>query len=77
MDRIVKPGQKYRHFKGNVYEVLLLAKDSETTEDVVVYGHDGQNWVRPLSEFVSEVDHQKYPDVKQKYRFELIEEEEK
>ncbi len=77
MDRIVKPGQKYRHFKGNIYEVLLLAKDSETTEDVVVYGHDGQNWVRSLSEFVSEVDHQKYPDVKQKYRFELIEEEEK
>ena len=77
MERIVKVGQKYRRFKGNVYEVLLLAKDSETTEDVVVYNHDGQNWVRPLEMFLSEVDHEKYPDVKQKYRFELIEEEEK
>lgn len=77
MKREVKVGQKYRHFKGNIYEVLLLAKDSETTEDVVVYGHSNQNWVRPLSEFVSEVDHQKYPDVKQKYRFELLKEEEK
>ena len=77
MERIVKVGQKYRHFKGNVYEVLLLAKDSETKEDVVVYGHDNQNWVRSLEMFLSEVDHEKYPDVKQKYRFELIEEEEK
>ena len=77
MVRNVKVGQTYRHFKGNIYKVLLLAKDSESTEDVVVYGHDSQNWVRPLSEFVSEVEHQKYPAVKQKYRFELLEEEEK
>ena len=77
MKRTVKVGQKYRHFKGYICEVLLLAKDSETTEDVVVYNHDGQNWVRPLAMFLSEVDHEKYPDVKQKYRFELIEEEEK
>ena len=75
MERIVKIGQKYRHFKGDIVEVLLLAKDSETLEDVVVYGHDNQNWVRPLSMFLSEVDHQKYPDVKQKYRFELIKED--
>ena len=75
MDGIIKPGQKYRHFKGNIYEVLLLAKDSETLEDVVVYGYGNQNWVRPLSMFISEVDHQKYPDIKQKYRFEEIKED--
>ena len=58
----------YRHFKGDYYLVEELAKDSETKEDVVVYRslyEDGGLWVRPLSMFLSEVDHQKY-------RFQLI-----
>ena len=76
MERKVEVGQKYLHFKGFKATVLLLAKDSETKEDVVVYEHDGQNWVRPLAMFLSEVDYQKYPNVTQKYRFELIKEEE-
>jgi hypothetical protein len=41
---------KYRHFKGNEYEVLYIGKDSETMEDVVVYrALYGENnvWVRP------------------------------
>ncbi len=41
---------KYRHFKGNEYEVLYLAKDSETLEEVVVYRAlygEGGVWVRP------------------------------
>lgn len=70
--REVKIGQTYRHFKGNIITVLYLAKDTETLEDLVVYEHDNQIWVRPKKMFLSEVDHEKYPDVKQKYRFEEI-----
>ncbi|MBQ2092742.1 MAG: DUF1653 domain-containing protein [Clostridia bacterium] len=75
--REIKIHGVYRHFKGNCYLVEELAKDSETEEIVVVYRKlygDGSLWVRPLSMFLSEVDHEKYPDVKQKYRFELVSE---
>lgn len=68
-------GAVYRHFKGNEYLVKALATDSETLEPVVIYQPlygEGKLWVRPLSMFLSEVDHEKYPDVKQKYRFEKI-----
>lgn len=54
--------------------VIALAKHTETDEELVVYVHDNQIWARPKSLFLSEVDHTKYPDVKQKYRFELIKE---
>ena len=64
----------YKHFKGNYYIVEDVAFDSETKEKVVVYRRlydDNSLWVRPLEMFLSEVDHQKYPNVKQKYRFTL------
>lgn len=70
--REVKVGAKYKHFKGSIVEVLMLAKDSETLEEMVVYKHDNKNWVRSKDMFLSEVDHKKYPDIKQKYRFEEI-----
>lgn len=69
-------GGIYRHFKGDHYVVEALAKDCETTERVVIYRQlygAGELWVRPLSDFLAEVDHQKYPLVTQKYRFEQIE----
>lgn len=67
----------YRHFKGKYYLVLDCADHSETGERMVVYRHlygNGGLCVRPVSMFLSEVDHEKYPDVKQKYRFELVNE---
>lgn len=67
----------YRHFKGKYYLVLECADHAETGERMVVYRHlygNGGLCVRPVSIFLSEVDHDKYPDVKQKYRFELVKE---
>ena len=64
----------YRHFKGDYYLIEGVAKYSEDKSEMVIYRKlydDGSLWVRPLDMFLSEVDHKKYPHVKQKYRFEL------
>ena len=66
----------YRHFKGDYYLVEDIAKDSETQKEVVIYRklyEDCTLWIRPKDMFLSEVDHKKYPNVTQKYRFELQE----
>lgn len=69
-------GECYRHFKGNEYEVLAIAKHSETLEEMVVYQAlygEGDVYVRPLEMFKSRIDKEKYPDIDQEYRFQLIE----
>ena len=77
MESRMKPGDIVRHFKGNPYQILYFAKDSETQRDVVVYralyGERGV-WVRPMEMFFSPVDREKYPNAEQEYRFERAEE---
>jgi hypothetical protein len=76
-DRKITPGSVWKHFKGTTAKVITVCKHSETGEELVVYecsGNEGKTnhkdgvYARPVDMFLSEVDHEKYPDVKQKYR---------
>lgn len=78
--REIKIGHIYRHFKNKYYLVLDIVNDCKSNNDAVykkiviykaLYG-EHLTWARPYEMFASEVDHDKYPDVTQKYRFEEI-----
>ena len=75
LEREIKLKRIYRHFKGNLYLVEDIAIGSEDDKEYVIYrALYGENklYVREKEMFLSEVDKNKYPDIQQEYRFELI-----
>ena len=77
MQRVPRPYEIYRHFKGMQYQILSIATHSETSEQMVVYQQlyaPFGVYVRPLAMFMSKVDKEKYPQIQQEYRFEKVQE---
>jgi len=76
MREVPREKEVYEHFKGHRYQILTIAKNTETSEDMVVYqemSEPYQVFVREVADFLSPVDHEKNPKVKQEYRFEKCE----
>ncbi len=77
MRELPKAGEKYRHFKGTVYEVIAVARHSETMEELVIYRDTGKEdavFARPMTMFMSGVDRMKYPGIAAEYRFTRVDE---
>lgn len=78
MSREIKIGGTYRHFKNKLYVVLDIVNDCNSANGegkMVIYQAlygEHLKWARTLDEFASEVDHKKYPEVTQKWRFEEV-----
>lgn len=78
-DRNFRVNDIVRHFKGNLYRIVTFARNTETREKEVIYeslyeGEDGirEVWARPYKMFKEKVDREKYPNVEQEYRMEIV-----
>lgn len=71
---MIKKGSIYKHFKGEYYKIICIGYHSETNEKMVVYQNveTDKIYIRPYEMFISDVDKEKYPNVTQKKRFELV-----
>ncbi|WP_130836969.1 DUF1653 domain-containing protein [Lachnoclostridium sp. Marseille-P6806] len=75
VQREPRPQELYRHFRGKLYQIVTLAKDSETGETAVVYQAlypPYGVWVRKLSDFCARLEPSRYPDAEQRFRFERV-----
>lgn len=69
------PGQRYRHFRGNLYQIITLGFHTETNEEMVVYQAlygEFKVYIRPLDMFLERIDKEQYPEAEQEYRFQLV-----
>ena len=72
MRELPKENEIWRHFKNNTYQIVTIAEHTETGEKFVIYKalYDTmKTYARPLKDFMSEVDKEKYPKAEQDYRF--------
>ena len=65
-------GEIYQHFKGNIIKIIAIGIHTETKEEMVVYEHDNDIWIRTMEMFLSKVDNEKYANVKQENQFKKI-----